>query len=120
MDSIQTITHAVTTVVTRSPLVPNMDSIGWILLFCGWLLYWLKVLNACRMAAGKGNPFASNFWQENMFEIPTSIVACLVLAILGNAIPSELLDMHGRISTLLIGYSSSSILNSIITMAKKQ
>ncbi len=117
MDS--TTVHTVTQIVTTSHFIPNMDSIGWILLFCGWLLYWFKVLNEARIKAGKGNPYIGQFKDDNIFEIPTSVIACFVLAILGNSIPADLLDMHGRISTLLIGYSSSSILNSLITMAKK-
>lgn len=98
-------------------LIPNVDTLGWILIFCGWLLYWLKILNETRIK--NGDKYIGIFWKENFTEIPTSVVACVVLAILGDSIPSDLLDMHGRISTLLIGYSSSSILNSLITMAKK-
>ena len=117
MDS-ASITQIATTVTEKTSLIPNMDTIGWVLLFCGWLLYWLKELNACRIG-NKNGPFLTKFWQSNMFEVPTSLISCFVLAILGNSIPPDLLDMSGRISTLLIGYSSSSILNSLITMGKK-
>ena len=104
---------------TASQFIPNMDLMGWLLLFCGWTLYWLKTLNQSRIDS-KGQPYMPTFLKNNAIEIPTSIISCFVLAILGNDIPSELLDMHGRISTLMIGYASSSILNGLITMSKKQ
>lgn len=115
MDTITTTT--IQTITTS--LIPNMDAISWILLFSGWLLYWLQKLNQYRIEK-KGEPFAKFFFKDNMFEIPTSVIACLVLAILGDSIPPDLLDMHGRISTLIVGYSASSILNSLITMGKRQ
>lgn len=96
-----------------------LDPIGWVLLFLGWLMYWLKNLNQAKKDS-KGNPqWFSLFINDNLFEIPVSVVSCLVLALLADSIPPDIMDMKGKLSILIVGYSASSILNGLITNFKK-
>jgi hypothetical protein len=116
MDTTSIVTHH--TVITQ--ISNNLEPIGWVLLFLGWLLYWFKQLDTVRSAnKGKGaKVWAPLFFADNIFEIPTSLLACFVLVILGKDIPTDLIDLKGKLSILLIGYSSSSILNGLITKFK--
>lgn len=95
----------------------NLSPIGWTLLFFGLLFYWLKNLNAARLAA-TGKPYLADFWNDNYFEIPTSLLSCVVLAIMSPQIPPTLMDMTGYLSIFLVGYSASSILNGLISGVK--
>jgi hypothetical protein len=99
----------------------TMDAMGWALMFLGWLLYWIKKLDEVKGSYKKENKpdwFAA-FKSDNGFEILTSIVSCFALAILSAEIPTDIIDMKGRISVLIIGYSSSSIINGLITKGKQ-
>lgn len=98
-------------------VAPGIDGVGWLLLFLGWLLYWLKEINEYRTRKVEGN-YVVVFWTDNVFEIPISLLSCLILAILSDTIPPELVNMHAKISTLFLGYGSSSILNGLITAGK--
>ncbi len=101
-------------------IAQNMDTMGWLLLFLGWALYWLKQLDTARRK--DTTSFFSvplkDFFKSNMIEFPISAIACLIIAILANNIPPELIDLRGRISILLAGYSSSSILSGLLAYRK--
>lgn len=119
MDSttVTTVVHTTFLQGIQSDLTPT----GWFLLFLGWLMYWLKGFNAARLLA-KGIPFGtwtSAFWQDNFLEIPISAISCLVLAILAKDMPTSMIDLHGTLAVFIVGYTSSSVLNGLITMSKK-
>jgi hypothetical protein len=98
----------------------SLDFVGWTLLFLGWVLYWLKNLDNERRKDTRSfwSAPVKQFLLDNVIEIPISAIACLVIAILSNDIPADIIDLHGRISILLAGYSSSSILNSLLSYCK--
>ena len=96
----------------------SLTPMGWVLLFLGWLMYWLKKLKEMQMAEKGNDAWFSKFIKENIIESIISVVSCLALAIFSKEIPAELMDTQGLISVFLIGYGASSILNSIITQAK--
>ncbi len=114
-------TTTVTTVVTQTSFLKtiqsNLDSTHWFLLFLGWLMYWLKVGNTTRMTC-VGKPIIQAFWAENFIELPSSAIACIVLAVIAKSIPTDLVDLHGLLAVFMVGYTSSSVLNGLITMAK--
>lgn len=118
-------THVGTTVTTTSTITSiaqALSAMGWICLFLGWLMYWLKKLDDVRLS-NKGVPikqYVSIYFGDNWIEIPSSAIACLVLALLGTEIPTSLLDMRGLVSLFLVGYANSSILNKVITRMKPQ
>lgn len=95
----------------------SLDAQHWLLLFFGWLMYWLKAMNTVRMMQAD-KPFFTKFWADNSIEVPTSALACIVLAMMASGIPTDMIDMKGTLAVFLTGYSSSSILNGIITSAK--
>lgn len=101
----------------------SLQPIGWVLLVLGWLMYWLKNLNAARQTnkqlgtAGKID-WIRIFFADNFIEIPVSILSCLVLAILAPSIPPSLMDMRGMLSIFMVGYTASSMLNGLITTGK--
>lgn len=79
-------------------------------------MYWFNKFDEARdkgKAAKK--PWFNQFVNENIVEVPMSAFACGILVVLGNDIPVEVFDFHSRGSTLLVGYSSSSILNGILS-----
>lgn len=106
-----------------SEITQTTDAMGWVLLFAGWLMYWLKKLDDKRAEMkSKGvkdiRVWASGFIADNLFEVPISLVACFVLIIFAPSIPTDLIDLHGRISIFMVGFASSSILNGLITKSK--
>ena len=112
----------ITTTSTLTNIVQAITPVGWVCLFLGWLMYWLKKLDDARLS-NKGQPikYYLTIWgQDNWIEIPSSAISCLVLALLGTEIPTSLLDMRGLVSLFLVGYANSSILNKVITRIKPQ
>ena len=107
--------------MTATQLYNSLDLLGWILLFGGLLLYWLKKFDEIRMNnKGRSVYFVTQrFFDENFIEVPTSIISCFLLAILSPHIPTEVIDLKGYLSLLLIGYGGSSALNGIISKYKK-
>lgn len=106
---------------TIDEITQSVDAIGWLLIFLGWLMYWLKKLDEERMehkVKGIIGSWHSVFISENIFEIPISLIACFVLVILAPSIPTDLIDLNGKISNFLIGFAGSSILNGLITKSK--
>lgn len=102
----------------------SLDYVGWVLLFLGWAIYWLKTADAYIKDKRKNSRLATfeaigSFFSNNFIEIPTSLLTCLALAILAPYVPKELMDMQGKISIFITGYFSSSALNSLITKYKK-
>lgn len=101
----------------------SVDATGWILIFTGWLMYWMKKMDEKRMEQKRNRISETKFWvssfiQDNLFEVPTSLIACFVLVIFAPSIPPDLIDLNGRISNFLIGFAGSSILNGLITKSK--
>lgn len=95
----------------------DLDTTHWLLLFLGCVMYWLNKLNATRKLAA-GAPYYKAFWADNLIEIPTSVLSCLVLAILAKGVSTDLIDLHGTIAVFMSGYFSSSVLNGLISAAK--
>ena len=114
-DSISVTTKHTTAFVEISH---SLTPMGWVLLFLGWLMYWLKKLKEMQITEKGNDAWFSKFIKENIIESIISVVSCLALAIFSKEIPAELMDTQGLVSVFLIGYGSSSILNSIITQAK--
>lgn len=112
MDTITQVHHGVIHIIQD-----DLDPTHWALLFFGLIMYWLKSLNAARMAA-QGKPFVADFWKDNWIEMPTSILSCVVLAMMAKNISTDLIDLHGTVTTFVVGYFSSSILNAVITQYK--
>ena len=100
-----------------STIQSDLDATRWMLLFFGWLMYWLKTMNSSRTQYA-GAPFLMAWWKDNFIEIPSSVIACFVLAMLAREIPTDLIDLKGLLSVFITGYSSSSILNGLITNFK--
>lgn len=104
-------------------IVHSLDTTGWVLMFLGWLLYWLKQLDKARRSDTRSTwsvPVLM-FLSTNAFEIPISLVGCLVIAMLGAEIPADLIDLtHGRLACLISGYSASSVVEGLIGYRKKQ
>lgn len=97
-----------------------LDSIGWFLLFLGWLMYWLKGLDDLRKSNKDfSGSILKNFFMQKIFEIPISALSLLAVAIMSDEIPATLIDLHGKISLFLAGYASSSILNGLLSYRKK-
>ncbi len=121
--TIHTVINDTIRVVTKVNLIHSiqgaLEPLNWFLLYLGLLMYWLNKLNAKRQEVN-GVDFLTAFWKDNIIEIPSSIAACLVLAIISQSISTDLLDMHGSLSIFMVGYSSSSVLNGLITAAKKK
>mgnify|MGYP003342738218 FL=1 len=106
-----TLTHQIT---------GSLDSIGWFLLFLGWLMYWLKGLDELRKANKVFNfALIKDFFTQKVFEILISVLSLLAVAIMSDEIPSTLIDLKGNISLFLAGYASSSILNGLLSYRKK-
>ena len=102
-------------------LYNSLDALGWVLLFGGLLLYWLKTFDQVR-TKNKGRSIyfiTQEFINDNFIEFPTSIVSCFLLAFLAPHIPTDVIDLKGYLSLLLIGYGGSSALNGLITKIKK-
>lgn len=112
-----TATHVVDHVTFFRSLQGDLDPTHWFLLFGGLVFYWLKTLNATRIVAA-GKPYLKDFWWDNWIELPTSIFACIILAVMAKSISTDLIDLHGVVSVFVVGYSSSSILNALITQGK--
>lgn len=92
----------------------SLDPMGWALLICGWLVYWLMKLNSERK--NRGDLFScKKFFSYNVFEILISIATCVTLAIISESVSKDIIDLHGKVSIWYAGYSSSSILNGIIS-----
>lgn len=93
---------------------------GALMLIIGWVLYWLKMLDEARRKDLR-KVFSvplRKFLFEKIIEIFTSGIICVTLFIVKDEIPTELFDLKGKISLLLIGYSSSSILNNLLSYRK--
>lgn len=94
----------------------SLDPMGWVLLFLGWIMYWFKKMDETRKAKPEG--WFAFFVSDNTLEIPISALSCLVLAILADEIPTDLIDMKGKLSIFFIGFGASSFLNGMLTKAK--
>lgn len=112
------------TVVTKTTFIHGVQDVltpmNWFLMFLGWVMYWLKSFNACRVASN-GAPiitYTKVFWQNNFVEVPISAISCLVIALLSTSISTDFIDLHGTLTVFITGYTSSSILNSIITQSR--
>ena len=102
-------------------LVNSLDTLGWIMLFLGLVLYWLKKIDEL-FEENKGKPKGEKlkmFFEDNLIELPISFISCLILALLSPYIPPEIMDMRGYVSLLLIGIGGGSAINGIITKMKK-
>lgn len=86
----------------------------------GWFLYWLKKLDVERRkdTAHFFSVPIRDFLVSNIFEIPISALSCVLLAVISPYIDPSLLDLKGVISIILVGYSSSSIFNSLLSYRK--
>ena len=98
----------------------SLESEQWLILFIGWAMYWFKQLDTARRLDTKS--FFSvplhDFAIANIFEVPISFISCIVIAIIGPSLPTSLIDMHGLLAVFLSGYSSSSIVNSLLSYRK--
>lgn len=108
-------------------LVNSLDTLGWIMLFGGLWLYWLKKIDEVRVK-NKELGFHGrvlykktllDFADDNLLEVPISVFSCLALALLSPVIPPEIIDLKGYVSLLLIGIGGGSAINGIITKMKK-
>ena len=102
---------------TFHELSDSLDAMGWLILFIGWLLYWLKKMDEEKRKAKVENRsgWFGAFVEDNSFECPISLIACVILALLSSSIPKDIIDMSGRLSVFIVGYSASSILNGLLT-----
>lgn len=108
--------------MTATQLYNSLDLLGWVLLFGGLLLYWLKKFDEIRMKNKSRSVYfiCQAFINDNFVEVPISIVSCLLLAFLSPHIPTSVIDLKGYLSLLMTGYAGSSILNGLISKYKKQ
>lgn len=98
----------------------STDMMGWTLLFLGWLLYWGKKLKEMQLV-NKGisiKIWIATFFLDNLFEIPISLGSCIALVLLAPYIPSDVIDLHGKLSLFLVGFGGGSLLNGLITQGK--
>ena len=107
--------------MTATQLYNSLDLLGWVLLFLGLILYWLKKFDEIRMK-NKGRSvyfITQTFFNENFIEVPVSVISCFALALLSPHIPTSVIDLKGYLSLFLAGYGGSSVLNGLITKIKK-
>lgn len=100
----------------------SLEPLQWFLMLLGCFMYWLKTLNT-KAQAMKGvsrKAILSAWAEDNFIEVPTSVLSCVVLAVIGADIPTEMIDLHGKLAVFIAGYSSSSILNGVITTGKQR
>lgn len=92
----------------------------WLILFLGWLFYWLKKMHDISQShKGKGiSAQFEIFVQDNLWEVLSSFVACIALSFMTPAPPPGYVNAVWYAMVFLTGYASSSILNSIITKSK--
>jgi hypothetical protein len=104
----------------QNDIAGSLDPLNWFLLFLGWFMYWLKLLDKERRKDTRSFFSAPlrDFLVANIFEIPISFLSCIVAAIISPEVPHYLIDMSGRLAVFGIGYMSSSILNSIMSYRK--
>lgn len=103
-----------------SAIKNSTDSMGWILLFLGWLLYWGKKIKEVQVI-NKGisiRIWFSAFLLDNLFEIPISFLSCVALVLLSPFIPPDVIDLHGKLSLFLVGFGGGSLINGLITQGK--
>lgn len=110
---VTTVTH---TSVFRS-VQDSLDAMHWLLMLLGWFLYWLKTINTVRVDCN-GQPYMRKWAENNLIEIPTSMLYCIVVAIIAPEIPTDLIDLKGKVAVFMVGYTGGSVLNSIITNLK--
>ena len=85
----------------------------WFILYAGWLAYWGKKLSEVN-ASNKALPIIQIlkiYWKDNWVEIPSSALACLILALITDLPPSVMGDKMVMGFVFALGYSSSSVLN---------
>lgn len=110
MDTLSTV-HTVSITTT---IIETINALGWILVFSGLLIYWLKQLMQAK-AAAKG-PWIKFFLLDNVLEFVFSIAACVILVLMGYATnPVNQATIAGDFG---VGYMSSSLLNALITNIK--
>jgi hypothetical protein len=114
---VTTTAHSITQTTLVKSIQADLDPTHWFLLFSGLLFYWSKTLNATRIVAA-GKPYLRDFWRDNWIEMPTSVFACVILAVMAKSVSVDMLDLHGVVSVFMTGYFSSSILNALITQGK--
>lgn len=89
----------------------------WFMLYLGWLAYWGKKLNEINQS-NKDKTILCRlgmFWNENWVEVPFSALACIVLALITDLPPSVSGSKFIMGSVFSLGYSSSSVLNFVVT-----
>lgn len=94
----------------------------WFILYLGWFAYWGKKLNEINQS-NKEKPISIRlgmFWNENWVEVPFSALACVVLALITDLPPSVSGSKFIMGSVFSLGYSSSSVLNFMVTSALRK
>lgn len=115
-----TLSHVITHVTVTQQIAGSLQPIGWVLIFTGWIAYWLKALNTARRL--DTNSFWSvplkDFCMANVFEFGFSLLACFIL-VLTDQVPASFMDSPmGKIAIFMLGYGSSSALNGLISLTK--
>ncbi len=88
-----------------------------ILVFAGLLMYWLTSMGS----AAKQNPntfHALNYIEENVFELLTGVLSCLIMCLLSHTIDKSLIDVDRPLAALLAGYGNNSIFTKLLSYRK--
>ena len=121
-DTVKTVIQKTTTSGV-SAITDSLDVVGWTMLMLGWLMYWLKKLDTMNKEKKKEGVaikiWISRFIQDNLFEIPISLISCLVMVILTTTNPELIPPSVPAIGvagiSFLIGFGASSFINGVIT-----
>lgn len=89
-----------------------------LILFLGWLLYWVVKMNATFKQNGYNKDAVKKFILDSVFEIIISILSCAAIIIMGASALDDFLDLTKPISVLIAGYFSSSLIANMITAGK--
>ena len=118
-DTIKVITDTVSHTL-KYQIANSVPAIGWVVLSLGLLMYWMKNLVTLRKETKAfGATTLKDFFSQNIFEIPMSLISVLAIAILAPYIPADLIDTHGILSLFLIGFSGGSIISGLTSLGKQ-